>query len=318
MRIRGIKTARRMMWSLRGRLLGGGVVLGYHRVAIDPGDPWDLCVAPATFDRHMAILRRDFEPVALAALDGGRVPRGRKLPVAVTFDDGYEDLLTEALPALERHEIPATAFIVGSALEGVFWWDRLHSIVEGPHELPTRLDLAMEGVRLQWQAEQGRRALRGILHGALLAMRAPDRDQALPELARWAGVADAPPPASDLLDADQLRRLGDHPLMEIGSHTMTHPDLRMLDVDELVGELRGSRDRLAELVGREIESFSYPHGLFGPTAVREVARAGYLRACTSSSGLVHAGTDPYLVPRLWAPLRDEVDFRAWLRGWTGH
>jgi peptidoglycan/xylan/chitin deacetylase (PgdA/CDA1 family) len=45
----------------------------------------------------------------------------RKLAV-VTFDDGYRDFLTCALPVLERHSVPATVFLVTGLMGQVSTW----------------------------------------------------------------------------------------------------------------------------------------------------------------------------------------------------
>ena len=85
-------------------------VLMYHRVSVQPaGD--QLTVAPALFTRQMDILARSCRVVSLdravAELDQERVQPA----VAITFDDGYRDFLTQALPVLRRFGLPATIFV---------------------------------------------------------------------------------------------------------------------------------------------------------------------------------------------------------------
>ena len=71
----------------------------------------------AAFARQMAMLRRHFEPVSL---DGDVfVPSGRQC-VAVTMDDAFANLIDNALPELERYNIPATIFVISSALGKMF------------------------------------------------------------------------------------------------------------------------------------------------------------------------------------------------------
>jgi peptidoglycan/xylan/chitin deacetylase (PgdA/CDA1 family) len=49
--------------------------------------------------------------------------------VAITFDDGYADLLANAKPLLERADVPATAFVVAGGLGRPFWWDELAALL---------------------------------------------------------------------------------------------------------------------------------------------------------------------------------------------
>jgi peptidoglycan/xylan/chitin deacetylase (PgdA/CDA1 family) len=87
-------------------------VLMYHKVNDVPGNP--VTVPVGLFEEQMSELRRLGYPVvgldAVLAhyLDGGPLPTGATL---ITFDDGYEDVLRHALPALERHGYPAVLFV---------------------------------------------------------------------------------------------------------------------------------------------------------------------------------------------------------------
>lgn len=86
------------------------VVLMYHTI---DRSGWKLSVTPETFERQMKYLGRNGRAVPLADVVA-YVKGEKKLPahaVAVTFDDGYRDALTTALPILERYRIPATVFI---------------------------------------------------------------------------------------------------------------------------------------------------------------------------------------------------------------
>src|SRR5207248_638434 len=72
-------------------------------------------------------------PLTLAELTNAQARR--ELPsgaVCLTFDDGYSGVAEDALPVLERHELPATVFVaagfVGSQRE--FWWDELEPLLE--------------------------------------------------------------------------------------------------------------------------------------------------------------------------------------------
>lgn len=88
-------------------------VLLYHSIS-DSAD--FFAVSPATFEKQMQYVKEHFAVVPLArafAHAGGE--RVKRDSVAVTFDDGYRDFLTNALPILKRHEISATVFVLGDS-----------------------------------------------------------------------------------------------------------------------------------------------------------------------------------------------------------
>jgi peptidoglycan/xylan/chitin deacetylase (PgdA/CDA1 family) len=96
-----------------------GCILMYHRTAdlrfVDPQyDDWN--VQPDTFEEQMAAICEYANVVSLAELP--KLLRSResrfKPIVCVTFDDGYANFRTNALPVLHAYGIPATVFVVTS------------------------------------------------------------------------------------------------------------------------------------------------------------------------------------------------------------
>jgi len=86
-------------------------VLLYHSIS-DSSD--FFAVSPSTFEKQMRYLREHVAVVplsrAFAHAAGELVKRDS---VAVSFDDGYQDFVTDALPILKQYRIPATVFLLG-------------------------------------------------------------------------------------------------------------------------------------------------------------------------------------------------------------
>lgn len=86
------------------------------------------------------------------------------------------------------------------------------------------------------------------------------------------------------MTSEELPRLIEGGLIEVGSHTVTHPVLSARSVEEQEIELRESKRRLEELLSRSIERFSYPFGTrkdYTTDTVALVRRAGYALACSN-------------------------------------
>jgi len=114
------------------------LVLMYHSVEAYDTDPYQVTVRPERFHRQLRWLRRrGRRGVSMSELLAARrAGRDRGL-VGLTFDDGYRDFLTGALPALERHGFTATVFVVAGSLGGHNSWDE-----PGPRkELMTAADV---------------------------------------------------------------------------------------------------------------------------------------------------------------------------------
>ena len=87
-------------------------VLAYHAVGSCPRseDRHNLFVANEAFEKQMSYLARHREVVPLADVVAGRT-RGKRPLVAITFDDGYRNVLHSAGPILARYGFPSTVFV---------------------------------------------------------------------------------------------------------------------------------------------------------------------------------------------------------------
>jgi peptidoglycan/xylan/chitin deacetylase (PgdA/CDA1 family) len=103
-------------------------ILCYHRIEAPPasrvGD--QSFVTPELFERHVAALARlGYTGVSVA--DVVRWQRGEgRLParaIAFTFDDGYESVLTHAVPTLRRRGWSGSVFVVSREVGGTNAWD---------------------------------------------------------------------------------------------------------------------------------------------------------------------------------------------------
>ena len=107
-----------------------------------------------------------------------------------------------------------------------------------------------------------------------------------------------PGDAGRLLDEDEARALAADG-MELGSHALSHPDLRLLDGRELAFELRESKAAVERLTGRPCRTLSYPYGLYDERVTEAAAEAGYELAF----GWLPGPWRPLAAPRLPAPAR---------------
>lgn len=104
--------------------------------------------------------------------------------------------------------------------------------------------------------------------------------------------------AREVLSARALRGFPTW-LVTLGSHTQTHPDLRLLNASELARELGESLERAREFTGRTEIALAYPYGRFDRRTRDMAAKAGYSAACTNLSLWGNwPGTDPFSLERI--------------------
>ena len=88
---------------------------------------------------------------------------------------------------------------------------------------------------------------------------------------------------------------------EIGSHTMTHPDLTTTPEDSAWKEISHSKMSLEALLETSVRSFAYPYGSLTPSLKNMVADAGYSLACGVYTGPASLCEDPYDIRRIMVP-----------------
>lgn len=85
---------------------------------------------------------------------------------------------------------------------------------------------------------------------------------------------------------------------EIGSHSMSHPDLTSLPESEVWQELMRSRMLLEITLNAPVQSFAYPYGLVDERVKWMTREAGYLFACAAYTGPSCFGADLFEIRRV--------------------
>lgn len=289
--------------SIGGRF-GRHQILFFHRVParrdeLQPHEP-----TPDEFATALAMLARFGTALSLSEavdrLATGRLP---KASFSVTFDDGYRDNYENALPSLERYQIPATVFVATAFLDGGRMWN--DNVIEAIRVLPAgRLDLSDLGLGIIELSPEpsGRRPLIGKLLEQLKYLPLPERLAKTQALAKLAGL----PAESDLMMTSEQLRDWHRRGMEVGGHTDTHPILARLDDAQARQEILRGRERLTELLGEAPTLFAYPNGKLkqdytAPHAAM-VREAGFKAAFSTHRDVAGPSSDPYQLPRFapWA------------------
>lgn len=293
----GATLSRLVRWGTSGARRRLSILI-FHRVhrstdPLFPGEP-----DAVRFERTLRWVRGCFHVMpladAIAALRRDALPAGA---LAITFDDGYADNATVALPVLAQLGLPATFFVATGFLDGGRMFN--DTIIEAvrAHRGET-LDLDALGLRRHSTADADarRRAAEAVIRQVKhLPPRA--RDEAVAAVAARVGQ---PLPDDLMMTSAQVRALADAG-MEIGGHTSSHPILTRSTPADAEREIADGRDRLAAIVGRRITHFAYPNGKpnddYDASHVALVRRLGFDAAVCTAWGAAGAGSDCFQLPR---------------------
>ncbi len=320
MRIPGVKTARRFAGWLSSRAAQRALVLGYHRIDEAIDDPFGMITPPELFRRHLEVLAEESSPISLGGLIEGlqSADLGRHSAL-VTIDDGYADALRHAEPALVERGIPAAVFVSTGLLDSVPWWEALAAAIPRKQALPDRLSIDVDGRSVGWRspatALNGRAERINELHRTLVEWPQPERDAAIERIGTELHARAPREQAPRGLTRDELRRLADGGIVEIGAHGVHHSLLASLSAEAQRFEIDESKRDLEAILGRPLRAFSYPNGSSSELTRALVRESGFSCAFASHSGVATASGDAYRLPRFWVGRMEPDALRRLIRYW---
>ncbi|MDP3731154.1 MAG: polysaccharide deacetylase family protein [bacterium] len=102
------------------------------------------------------------------------------------------------------------------------------------------------------------------------------------------------------MTGEELKKLANCHLIEIGAHTMSHPKLKKISQEEQEKEIQQSKEILEKVIGMPLLSFAYPFGgldSFDNETINLVKKSGFHYACANIHERVTNRSDIYALPR---------------------
>ena len=296
---------------------GDSRILFYHRIAEGIDDPFKLCVSPDRFAAHLDEIVRYGEPSTLAELS---LPSLRPR-IVVTFDDGYADNLTNAVPIAEAKGVPITIFVTSGVLgsDNGFWWDRLGALLRSRPSAIREITLpaGRGSVRIGLGSPWRRRDLQSVRRH-LLPLPVAEIHGILDAVSERWGISAAPPPDARPLTLFEFDQLASSKVVTIGAHTVDHVRLRGLEAADQQPTISSSKQQLEQLTGQIVSHFAYPYGgkdAFDDHSVAAARAAGFETACTTIEGNANPTSDPFRLPRRKVNNWSRLVFKAALERW---
>lgn len=301
---------------------GGWTVVMYHRVVDDLAlDPFSLgmCVERGRFERQIRYLKSQFNVIAVGEVMR-RLDAGEPLPdraLSVTFDDGYLDNLTTALPILQALDVPFTVYVPTGGLDSgeMLWWDRAISAMACT-ELPG-LDLGDVGLSEAHDYCSLTGLARGVTVDRVLDLLwSLEYDRAIAAVVRIEEVLaarDTRRVAARRLNPEQVRELHRHGV-DIGAHSVNHPNLELANDDLARKEMADSRRYLENLLQQPVRGFAYPGGRMRPVTAKVAQDAGFDYAMSTVTAINMPPYDRFILCRIGMPNAGPADFRRAFSG----
>jgi peptidoglycan/xylan/chitin deacetylase (PgdA/CDA1 family) len=268
-------------WRYQGR----GVIFMFHSVVDDPGqylnDP--LRCSPASVEAALRWARTSGVDIVTVDEAMRRLERCDTGFFAVfTFDDGYRDNITHALPVMAKYDAPLTIYVTTSMITRQLyaWWDALVVLIRD-HDA-----VDVEPMAQRFEAADGRgktRALRTI-------KRWIHEDGARADLLRPVFAAYNVDVEAlvhgQAMTLEEMKDVSRHALVTIGGHTTSHSFLPLESRDRLLREVSDNKRYLEHATDAPVAHFAYPYGAAGQREAECVRKAGFHSAVTTRNGTV--------------------------------
>lgn len=288
------------------RYRGCGVIFAFHSIVEDDTFYPDYTLRCSVGKLEWILFRLRQQQLDFVTLDEAverlSVPSARPF-VTFTFDDGFADNLTKALPVMEKFAAPFTVYVPTSMIHRDIdaWWFgvaelvRLHDEIE----LPTlgRLRCADRATK-----QRAYSTIESAIH---------DNFELLPAIREVLDATRIKIPVlvdREALTEQQLRTLSQHPLVTIGGHSTSHPNFKRAPATTVHAEMTQNRKFLEELTGQQVVHNAYPFGHAGACGDREAAisrAVGFRTAVTTRRGTLFPQHRDHLCALPREPLRSD-------------
>jgi peptidoglycan/xylan/chitin deacetylase (PgdA/CDA1 family) len=315
------------------------LILTYHGVLRRSSDVYmnRNCVDAAMFDRQMDFMVRHYNVVSLSDLVQW-LSVGKRLPpytAAITFDDGFRNNFTVALPILRKHRLPATVFLATSFVDSDelgLWTEQVDRLIHRAEV--ENIQIAVNGVQKLFplRTRADREVASDQIRAYLKSLPPKQRESLVMRLAEQIGVGTLPIGARHSV-ASQQSEFGEQTAaraeeryafltwqqvetmarsqITFGSHSHTHAILAPLSDEEANFELSESRRLIEEHLGTECRLFSYPNGTeadFGPRDQNLLCKLGYAAAVSQVDGFNDASTSLVALRRINIVRNEDFSF----------
>ena len=250
----------------------------FHRVSPHKDEYWPP-VSPKHFERIVGYLTENYQVVQLEKFltESGEYS-GKKPIAAIVFDDGYKDILIYATPILEKYKVAYSIYVVSNCvdtglppwtyqLDWIFSQSRFLELNQDSDQLPEELR------NTRWSSHRDRAAYGQRVKGYL---KKQSNDERLRIFNHFKDSFEDVDFEKNLMltwkDLLELQNADCH----IGSHSKSHPILTNIkNAEDIASELKFSRARIREKLGKSPISISYPNGNYNALITEIAAKEGY-------------------------------------------
>lgn len=231
------------------------------------------------FEKYLKYFTNNFEIISLNEafqyyISGTKLP---KKTITISFDDGYRNNLTCALPLIEKYKVPVTFFISGICADNfngrqAIWADKLLALnFFSNNKVIEILNYKFINFFDKINKEN--------IFDFVKSQNKEKRDNILLELNSKYNIDDlilnVPNEIWSLLSPQNIIDLCSSKYVDIGSHGYSHYNLANIYLSDAIEDLENSKLKLEKLISKKINLLAYPDGNYNLEIINIANNLGF-------------------------------------------
>lgn len=218
--------------------------------------------------------------------------------VCLTFGDGFENVVKNAYPLIQKYGAKGCFYIIPSLIgtKELLWTDLVDVVLWQNNKGHFTFKFGEKDINYKTTS---RKEIIAAIKDIKEKLRSVSNEEHLELLKQFQRVRlkDVPEDFS-ISNWEQVKYLDPH-ILEIGSHSLTHPNLDRLDTEtKTQKEISLPKNLIEEELQRSVNHFSYPAGAFNNNIKSVVRKAGYTTGVSIIPGLNDYKTDIFELRRI--------------------
>ena len=248
-------------YSILKKYFGSKIfILTYHRIGPN-NNTWQYPpTSTSDFEKQMKYLKKTNKIISLNRL-AEIIQEGKPLKekiAVVTLDDGYKDNYMYAFPILKKYNIPATIFLVTGHIDtsNLFWFDKVKYLI---------CNTKLESIKLHGLGDFSLNSMKDRLKSLFIIIEKlkkisdEKKNDILENLVNIFNVDIPHDLGQDInLSWEEVKEMSECGV-EFGAHTVTHPILTRISLDQAKFEILQSKKDIEKRLNQSVTTFSYPN-----------------------------------------------------------
>jgi len=280
------------------------IILFYHRFSQTKSKQIPPKLYNQIFKKQLWHLKRWYNIISLDELvEGLKNEQQHKKPsIVITIDDGFYDNYRIAYPLLKKYHLPTTIYLTTGFIgtQRAPWIDEIAHALNNCSEKEIQFEKLFNGKTFNISTYRNKYELWESIYDQLLYLEQNTKNDLVNQILNRLN-SERIPKKRLMLNWFEVKEMSKNHI-SFGAHTVTHPTLSKMAVEEAKQEIRESKKVIEKEIGAKVRHFAIPNGKvkdFNEELREFCKREGFVSVVTTNIGCVDKDSDLYALPRFY-------------------